>query len=44
MVGWLVDLFYGVSTLFGLFNLNHLIKFQTIQFSISIVLVYKQFS
>ena len=38
-VGWLGVLFYSISTLFRSFNakLNHFDKFQTIQFSISIV-------
>ena len=37
--GWSVILFYGVSTLYGLFNaeLSHFDKFQAIQFSISFV-------
>ena len=38
-IGWLIVLFYGISTLFRSFNAE---LFQTIQFSISIVFVYKQ--
>ena len=37
LIGWLFY-FFGISTLFGSFNT----KFQTIQFSVSIILVYKQ--
>ena len=44
LAGWLVVLFYGISTLFGSFNaeLSQFDKFQTIQFSISIVFLYIQ--
>ena len=40
MFGWLIVLFYSVSTLFGSFQ--RWIKLQTIQFSINIVFVHTQ--
>ena len=40
LIGWLVVLFYGVLNLFRSFNAE--LNFKHIQFSISIVLVYKQ--
>ena len=39
-LGWLVVLFYGISTLSG--TLNAELNYQKIQSSISIVFVYKQ--